>query len=547
MRVVLGALLCSCLAFGGSDAGFVRRAYFDIWGLPPSPAQLAAYEGNRAALVRSLLADRANYAENWVTFWNDLLRNDEGVVYHGTRESITKWLLGALQSNMPYDQMVRALLEPVQQGDPKGYLIGVNWRGDVSASQVPAMQAAQNSAQVFLGINLKCNSCHDSFINKWKLKDAYGLASYFSPEPMEIYRCDVRTGEKATRRFPLDSRGESIAQLFTGTDRFARTMVNRYYQRLLGKGLISDVDNLDLRPRDAELLDTLSKDFVSHGYDLQYLIERIMLLDDYHPRRLSAEQFADAISAITGEWRVLATPRRGPGVYSREWRLKSSPLTRALGRPIRDQVFTTRSAEATTFQALEVVNGETMTALLDRASRRLPGKLPASARNVFDSGVFGKERFEIDLDVTGVKQLRLLFEDGGSYDPKRTIPQLLDVTVDGRLLPNASPALGSELKYDVAGHTRFQATLAVNSKCFSSEINPRVRVFAFTTEPDLHNLTGVKGDTPTPRPSGFDLDQLYLHALSRKPTADERRIAESMDLADLLWAIFLSPEFQFLL
>jgi len=35
------------------------------------------------------------------------------------------------------------------------------------------MQAAQNSAQIFIGINLKCNSCHDSFISKWTLKDAY--------------------------------------------------------------------------------------------------------------------------------------------------------------------------------------------------------------------------------------------------------------------------------------------------------------------------------------------------------------------------------------
>ena len=42
------------------------------------------------------------------------------------------------------------------------------------------MQAAQNSAQVFLGVNLKCNSCHDSFISRWKLNDAYGLASFFS-------------------------------------------------------------------------------------------------------------------------------------------------------------------------------------------------------------------------------------------------------------------------------------------------------------------------------------------------------------------------------
>ena len=54
------------------------------------------------------------------------------------------------------------------------------------------MQASQNTAQIFLGVNLKCNSCHDSFVSKWKLKDAYSLAAYFAPEPkLQLYRCDV--------------------------------------------------------------------------------------------------------------------------------------------------------------------------------------------------------------------------------------------------------------------------------------------------------------------------------------------------------------------
>src|SRR6266511_3850516 len=80
-----------------SDAAFARRAYLDVWGLLPTPAQLDAFLSDKAPekrerLVHDLLANRRNYAEHWVTFWNDLLRNDEGVVYHGTRESITPWL-----------------------------------------------------------------------------------------------------------------------------------------------------------------------------------------------------------------------------------------------------------------------------------------------------------------------------------------------------------------------------------------------------------------------------------------------------------------------
>jgi hypothetical protein len=57
------------------------------------------------------------------------------------------------------------------------------------------MQAAQNTAQVFMGINLKCASCHDSFVNDWTLADAYGLAAVFSDGPLELVRCDQPTGQ----------------------------------------------------------------------------------------------------------------------------------------------------------------------------------------------------------------------------------------------------------------------------------------------------------------------------------------------------------------
>ena len=193
------------------DARFARRAWLDTQGLLPPPDELRAFTadpapGKRAALVDRLLADNDKYAEHWISFWNDLLRNDEGVNYHSeteSRKSITPWLLASLKSNLPYDQFVGKLLNPTAPADPDGFLIGVNWRGVVNASQTPAMQAAQNTAQIFLGVNLKCNSCHDSFISKWKLKDAYSLAAYFSTEEkLQLYRCDIGAASNSpTPRF----------------------------------------------------------------------------------------------------------------------------------------------------------------------------------------------------------------------------------------------------------------------------------------------------------------------------------------------------------
>src|ERR1700722_287741 len=125
-----------------SDALFLRRATLDIWGMTPSPEETQAFIADRGPnkreqLIDTLLANRKKYADHWISFWNDLLRNDQGVNYAGTRKSITPWLRGALQKDMPFDKMAWALLAPTTPEDPDGFLVGVNWRGDINASQTP--------------------------------------------------------------------------------------------------------------------------------------------------------------------------------------------------------------------------------------------------------------------------------------------------------------------------------------------------------------------------------------------------------------------------
>ena len=45
---------------------------------------------------------------------------------------------------------------------------------------------------------LKCASCHDSFIDRWKLSEAYGLAAIYSSKPLMIHRCDELTSYPPT-------------------------------------------------------------------------------------------------------------------------------------------------------------------------------------------------------------------------------------------------------------------------------------------------------------------------------------------------------------
>jgi len=61
----------------------------------------------------------------------------------------------------------------------------------------------------------------------------------------------------------------------------------------------------------------------------------------------------------------------------------ASSLARALGRPIRDQVFSTRNTVATTLQALELVNGERLSNWLLRGARNMLGELPPPPTALF--------------------------------------------------------------------------------------------------------------------------------------------------------------------
>ena len=111
-----------------NSAEFARRAYLDIWGLLPTPEETRSFVAStdpnkRNKLVASLLDSPTRYSEHWVSYWNDLLRNDEGVAYIAEiaqRKSITPWLLDALEKNKPYNQMVWELLNTYRGQRPRG-------------------------------------------------------------------------------------------------------------------------------------------------------------------------------------------------------------------------------------------------------------------------------------------------------------------------------------------------------------------------------------------------------------------------------------------
>lgn len=320
------------------DRLFIKRAYADIIGLLPEPTMVQAFvkssePNKRAELIDSLLNDNHNYTQHWLSFWNDLLRNDYSGPGFITRDrtQITDWLYQSLLANNSYDQMVKELVNPNDRS--QGFIKGVQWRGEVNASQRTEMQAAQNIGQALMGVNLKCASCHNSFVSNLTLEQAYGFASVFADSTLEMNRCDKPIGKYAKIEFiypelgsveaaSLKERLKKLSEIMVQpkNGRLYRTITNRIWYQLMGRGIVEPLDEMDNTPWSADLLDWLAADFIDSGTDLKQLIRQIMTSKAYQlpntqyekqedlktkyvfagpvMRRLSAEQFADAVSQV---------------------------------------------------------------------------------------------------------------------------------------------------------------------------------------------------------------------------------------------------------
>jgi hypothetical protein len=607
------------------DRTFARRIYQDLIGLPPSPAELRTFASDRrmekrALLARRLLADNRRYTEHWLSFWNDMLRNDyAGTGYiDGGRKQITDWLYAALHENKPYDRFVTELVHPSPESE--GFIKGIVWRGVVNASQTPQMQAAQNISQVFMGTNLKCASCHDSFVNTWKLKDAYGLAGVFAPGPLEMVRCDRPLGEVAPIGFiyprlgtidaaaPREKRTEQLASILTSREngRLTRTLVNRYWARLMGRGLVEPTDEMDNRPWHPELLDWLAADFADRGYDIKRLIETIVTSRAYQlpaaplhsegakafvytgpvVKRLSAEQFVDAVSSLTGVWQRSASqlrivrgrvqpPRGGKMVV----RWQSGVLTSGSQEVDVDVT----GAEALFLVATDGGNGASHD-WADWAEPRLvgpTGEIPLTELK-WRTATTGYGQVRIGQSVVE-KPIRLgdrTFERGIGTHANSVIGYLLPKGVtrfraivgpdQGAVeQPDAKPSVAFYVLTGERALLEARAALALADPLMVALGRPNreqvvtqrpttattLQALALTNGQELADMLSHGAASWTGRLGGQPnrlVAAVYEQALGRLPTPGERRLALDLlgtparkeGVEDLLWALVMLPEFQ---
>ena len=402
------------------DRTFLRRLYMDVIGLLPNKQETDEFKKDkrpdkRAIWSKKLLDREDDYALHWLTFWNDALRNDytgTGYITNG-RYAITDWLYQSIKSNKSYDLFVKELVNPDENS--KGFIEGIKWRGVVNSSQRTEMQAAQNVAQVFLGLNLKCASCHNSFISDWKLEDAYAFANIFADTTLEINRCDKPTGKFTDARMLWKELGSidnnasvpvKRSQLANNmvkpqNGRLYRTLVNRIWAQIMGRGFIEPVDLMDNDPWSEDMLDWMAFNFQQNNSNIKDLIYLITSSKTYQlpsagfkdpneivsqeykfsgrlRKRMSAEQFADAGSALFGPIFPDSMVRYKPVIknlkdqniqlFARASQVVNNPFLTALGRPNRETVSTSRESQANLLQALELTNGERFNSTLKKGA-----------------------------------------------------------------------------------------------------------------------------------------------------------------------------------
>ncbi len=178
----------------------VRRLYYDLTGLPPTPDQVAAFLADRRPdaymrLVDQLLCTPA-HGEKWARHWLDLVRFAETNSYErdGVKPNAYRYrdyVIAAFNADKPYDQFVREQiagdeLDPVTADSITAtgyYRLGIWDDEPVDAEQAlydDLDDILATTSQVFLGLTLNCARCHDHKLDPIPQADYYRFLAFFS-------------------------------------------------------------------------------------------------------------------------------------------------------------------------------------------------------------------------------------------------------------------------------------------------------------------------------------------------------------------------------
>jgi len=263
-------------AAAADKASLIRRAYYDLTGLPPTAAEVEAFVQDASPkafeIVIDRLLDSPRYGERWARHWLDIVRYADTNSFERDGNKPHSWryrdyVIRAFNEDKPYDQFVREQLAgdelPQVTNDSiiaTGYYRLGLW-DDEPADRLLAKydvldDLVATTGQVFLGLTVNCARCHDHKIDPIPQSDYYGMVAFFhgiTPNGTggpNVERQIFTNGDSRQRyeeqSKALDSRRNQTQQAITAIEsefqtRYAQTVGND------GKVAISDLDDLEYR------------------------------------------------------------------------------------------------------------------------------------------------------------------------------------------------------------------------------------------------------------------------------------------------------------
>ncbi len=175
----------------------LRRVTFDLTGLPPTPAEMEAFDADPSpdafAKVVERLLDSPRYGERWGRHWLDVVRyadtSGNASDYPVPQAHLYRdWVIRAVQVDLPYDQFLREQiagdLMPAASADQviaTGYLaISRRFGGSREGEHHLTLEdTIDNLGRSVLGFSLSCARCHDHKFDPFTMSDYYGIYGIF--------------------------------------------------------------------------------------------------------------------------------------------------------------------------------------------------------------------------------------------------------------------------------------------------------------------------------------------------------------------------------
>ena len=208
-----------------SKLTLLRRATFDLWGLPPTSEQQSAFLTDDSADAFERLVDQLlsapQYGERWAQFWLDVVRFTESDGFKSDSPRTTAfryrdYVIRALNDDLPYDRFIQQQLagDEMEPGNSDA-LIATNFlrlypEDAVASDMRQSWQDILNdvtdvTSLAFMGLTVGCARCHDHKFDPIKQTDFYRLQATFAPmlpqERMIASNLEATKFERRTREW----------------------------------------------------------------------------------------------------------------------------------------------------------------------------------------------------------------------------------------------------------------------------------------------------------------------------------------------------------